>query len=416
VNFEGPQPFPYGPFVGGQSPIIQAAQFADCVGLAAQECTDQNFAPIGTGAYKVQEFRANDVVIYEINENYRDPNKPYFSEFVLKGGGDAASAARAVLETGEADYAWNLQVEPEILNQMELAGLGSVNASFTTSVERIMVNQTNPDPDLGDLRSEPGAPHPALSDPAVTQALSMALDRTTLTQVGYGPNGVPTCNVVPGPAAYVSTANDGCMVQDIDGANALLDEAGWVLGSDGVREKDGVRLSFLYQTSTNSVRQTYQAVIKQWWAEIGVETELRNIDASVFFGSDPASPDTYGKFYADLEMYTSSANGTDLQSYLGAFVCENMNQSSNQWLGGNVPRHCNPEYDEIVAELSVTGDEATRVELIKQLNDMLVQNGVIIPITSRGSVSAWANTLLGVRLNGWDSELWNVADWSRADN
>ncbi|MCP4421074.1 MAG: peptide ABC transporter substrate-binding protein, partial [Chloroflexi bacterium] len=168
VNFEGPQPFPYGPFVGGQSPIIQAAQFADCVGLAAQECTEQNFAPIGTGAYKVQEFRANDVVIYEINENYRDPNKPYFSEFVLKGGGDAASAARAVLETGEADYAWNLQVEPEILNQMELAGLGSVNASFTTSVERIMVNQTNPDPDLGDLRSEPGAPHPALSDPAVT--------------------------------------------------------------------------------------------------------------------------------------------------------------------------------------------------------------------------------------------------------
>jgi ABC-type transport system substrate-binding protein len=55
-----------------------------------------------------------------------------------------------------------------------------------------------------------------------------------------------------------------------------------------VREKDGMKLSLLYQTSTNAVRQDFQALIKQWWSEIGVETELRNIDASVFFGGDPA--------------------------------------------------------------------------------------------------------------------------------
>ena len=422
ITFSEPTPFPYGPFVGAQVPVIQAAQFADCLGAAAVECTDQNFGPIGTGPYVVNEFRANDVVVFGVNENYRDPNKPFFSEVIWKGGGDAAAAARAVLETGEADYAWNLQVEPEILSQMELAGLGSVNAAFATNVERLMVNATNPDPDLGDLRSvwseDDPNPHPFLSDPAVRQALSLAIDRATLTRVGYGQAGQPTCNVFPAPAIYVSTANDGCLVQDIEGANALLDEAGWVPGADGIREKDGVRLSILYQTSTNSVRQGTQALIKQWWEEIGVETELRNIDASVFFGGDPASPDTYQKFYTDIEMYTNGASGTDPQAYMASWLCNatSIPNPDNNWNGPNVPRYCNPEYDALHAQLAATADINERAELTKQMNDLLVQDGAMIPLIHRGSVSAWANTLLGVRLNAWDSEVWNIADWSRSGN
>ena len=88
------------------------------MGAKAQECTEQNFGPIGTGPFKVKEFRANDVITFSANEHYRDPNKPAFATATFKGGGDAASAARAVLETGEFDYAWNLQVEPEVLTQM----------------------------------------------------------------------------------------------------------------------------------------------------------------------------------------------------------------------------------------------------------------------------------------------------------
>ncbi|MCC6801995.1 MAG: peptide ABC transporter substrate-binding protein, partial [Anaerolineae bacterium] len=153
VTFGVPKPYPYGPFVGSTSVILQKAQFADCVGAAAQTCTDQNFYPIGTGPYVVDEFRANDVVTLSANPNYREEGKPYFQHVVLKGGGDAESAARAVLETGEADYAWNLQVAPEILASMEAAGNGSILVAFSTGVERIHINQTNPDPALGDMRS-----------------------------------------------------------------------------------------------------------------------------------------------------------------------------------------------------------------------------------------------------------------------
>jgi peptide/nickel transport system substrate-binding protein len=420
ITFSVPKPFPYGPFVGAEAPIVQKAQFQDCMGARAQECTEQNFAPVGTGPYKVVEFRANDVVIYEINEYYRDPNKPYFSEVVFKGGGDAASAARAVLETGEVDYAWNVQVEKQILEQMAAAGKGQVVSSYATGVERLMINFTNPDPALGDKRSEwtldDPNPHPFLTDYNVRRALSLAIDRSVIAEQLYGAAGKPTCNVIPAPEIYVSTANDECLVQDMDEANRLLDEAGWLPGADGVRQKDGVRLSILYQTSTNSLRQSTQALIKQWWEEIGVESELRNIDAGVFFGGDPASPDTYGKFYADIQMYTNDYSGTDPESYLANWRCEEeISRAENQWLGNNIPRWCNRDYEALVEQMSQTADLEERAALTKQMNDMLMQEYVMIPLIHRGSPSAHANSLRGVKMNAWDSELWNIADWTRAE-
>jgi peptide/nickel transport system substrate-binding protein len=414
VTFGVPKPFPYGPFVGSEQPIIQKAQFADCMGAKAPECTEQNFGPIGTGPFRVTEFKANDVISMEANPMYRDPAKPSFATVTFKGGGDAAAAARTVLETGEFDYAWNLQIDPAILSDMEAAGKGTVTSSFGTAVERLMVNLSNPDPALGDKRSTlAGGPHPFLTDAAVRRALSLAIDRGILTEVGYGAAGKPTCNVVPGPAIYVSTANDECLVQDIAKANNVLEAAGWKRGSDGVRSKDGVRLSILYQTSTNAVRQDTQAFIKQWWSEIGVETELKNISASVFFGGDQSSPDTYQKHFSDIEMYTNIFSGTDPEAYMGSWVCSEMPTPENNWLGNNMPRYCNAEYDALVAELAGTANIDDRARIVITLNDMLMQEGAMIPLIHRGRVSAFANSLGGVRQNTWDSELWNVADWHR---
>ncbi len=414
VTFSEPKYYPYSAFVGAQSPILQQAQFKDCVGAKAPECTAANFGPIGTGPFKVKEFKPNDVITYEANENYRDPAKPAFATATLKGGGDAASAARAVLETGEFDYAWNMQVEPEILAAMLAAGKGQLVTAFGTQVERINLNAFNADPALGDKRSTKEAgPHPSLKDPAVRRALSMAIDRDVIDEAGYGEAGQPTCNIVPGPEMYASTANDWCLKQDIDGANKLLDEAGWVRGADGVRAKDGVRLSYLYLTSTNSVRQATQELVKDMWSQIGVESELRNVSASVFFGGDPASPDTFQKFYADVEMYTNNFDGTDPEKYLAEWLCDKIPAPENGWQGQNIPRYCNPEYDKLLAELSKTGDMAKRIELSKQLNDMLTAEGAHIPLIYRGQISAHAVTLDGVKMTAWDSELWNVADWSR---
>ncbi len=413
VTFGAAKPYPYGPFVGASSPILQKAQFADCTGARAPECTEANFNPVGTGPFRVTEFRSNDVITLEANPHYRDPARPAFATVTFKGGGDAASAGRAVLETGEYDYAWNLQLAPDVLAGMQEAGHGVVVSSFGTLVERLIVNLTDPDPAHGEARSTRAHPHPFLSDPAVRRALSMAIDRDVLVEIGYGPAGRVTCNIVPAPALYTSTANDSCLVQDIEGANRLLDDAGWRPGADGIRQKDGVRLAIVYQTSTNAVRQDFQSLIKHWWSGIGVETELRNIDASVFFGGDPGSPDTYLKFFADIQMYASNFDGTDPEPYLASWRCGNEPRPDTQWQGQNIPRFCSAGYDVLVGQMAATGDLEERGRLARAMNDMLMQDHVMIPLVHRGRVSAHAASLGGVRLNTWDSELWNIADWHR---
>jgi len=415
VTFSEPKPNPYGPFMGGQSPILQAAQFANCTGARAPECTTENFNPVGTGPFTVTEFRPNDVITMAANPNFREASKPAFATLTFKGGGDAAAAGRAVLETGEFDYAWNLQLAPDVIQNMAAAGKGTPVSAFGTLVERIEMNMTDPSPDLPEgERSTAKHPHPILSDVRVREALSIAIDRDLLVEIGYGQAGRPTCNLVPAPAAYASD-NTSCMPQDMDRARALLEEAGWSdSNGDGVRDKDGKKLALLYQTSVNAVRQDFQALIKQWWEEIGVEVELRQIDASVYFGGDPGSPDTFQRFYADVEMYANNFDGTDPEVYLAAYTCNKAPRPETQWQGENINRFCDPAYDAMVAELGRTGDLAERGRIAKALNDMLTKDShVIVGLVDRGRVSAHSNTLGGVRLNTWDSELWNVADWHR---
>lgn len=424
ITFAGPTPFPYGPFGGYLAPVIQKAQFADCVGEAAQGCSEANTNPIGTGPYKVKEFRANDTVVFEINENYRNPNQPHFSEVTFKGAEDASASARAVLETGEADYGWNLQVEPAVLADMEAKGNGVVGSAFAGNVERILINFTNPDPNLGDKRSEWTAddpnPHPFLSDLAVRQALSLAIDRSIIAEQLYGPGGVPTCNILSGPPAVVSTNNDACLTQDIDAANKLLDDGGYVdSNGDGIRETpDGAPMKILFQTSTNSVRQKTQALIQQWWKQIGVEAELKNVEAAVYFGGDPASPDTLGKFYADVQMFTNGPEGLDPQTYLAGWLCQidgksNISAAENSWNANNTERWCNPDYDAKFTELQAATDPAERARLAVELNDMMAQDVVNIPLIFRASVSAYANDLANIDVNGWDTEEWNIEEWHR---
>ena len=414
VTFTAPKPNPYTAFVGAQAPLLQKAQFAACQGAAAPTCTDQNNMPIGTGPFRVTGFTVNDTVSFEANPNYRDPAKPAFATAMIKGGGDAEGSARAVMETGEFDYAWNTQIPPDSQTAMAAAGKGVFVVAFGTLIERIEINLTDPSADLAEgERSTLKHPHPILSDIKVRTALSKAIDRSILVEVGYGAAGAPSCNVIPAPADWVSD-NTGCLAQDIEGAKALLDEAGWKVGEGGIREKDGKKLHILYQTTVNPVRQDFQALIKDWWTEIGVDVELKAIDPSVFFGGDAGSPDTYQKFYADVEMFANNSDMPDPETYLGQYQCSKIPSPDTQWQGENMNRYCDPAYEAKFAKLTQTRDMAARQALAKELNDMVTKDTMtVIPLVHRGALSAHANSLGGVKINAWDSQMWNIADWFR---
>ena len=417
IAFDGPTPYPYQAFVGAGTPIISRTQFADCIGAAAKTCEEQNTAPLGTGPYRIIDFQTNEEAIYERNPFYRGPT-PYFDRVFFKGGGEAIDAAGAVMEKGEADYAWNLQVEPETLVRMEAAGLGELVVAYSSLVERIVVNQTNPDPALGDNRSEyldGQNSHPFLTYMPIPQAMSMAIDRGLISEQLYGFSAEPTCNVITGPPKYVSTANDGCLTQDIAGANKLLDDSGVLdTDGDGIREYDGVPLRITYQTSVNAVRQNTQAMIRDWWSQIGIETELLQHDASLFFGGDPVADKdaSLRRFFADVQMYTNGS-GIDPQQYLSGVLCKHIQTRDNNWAFDNSARSCDPEYDELFAQLEQTRIGPEREAHVKRLHDIYVQNYFEIPLVERGFVSAHLDTLKGVRINGWDSELWNIAEWRR---
>ena len=414
ITFDQPTPYPFVPFVSYTSVVIQQAQFAECIGAAAKSCSDQNFMPIGTGPYMITELRPEDTLTAVMNPNYRGipDGKPFFGGLTIKGGGDAEAAARSVLEVGDADYGWNLQVAPEILQSMESAGIGRLEAGFASSVAHILLNQTDP---FADPPSE-GTPNPLFVDnPDLHDALSLAINRDELVAVGYGPAGAPTCNYWP-VAAEASTNLDACLTQDIDAANALLDGLGYMdTDGDGVREAPGYGpLEFDYITSTNAVRQSNQELVQSYWAEIGVKANMKNEDASLFFDGTCASDACIWKFRSPIQMYTNSASGPDAYSYLKGFKSDQIPTSATSWGGENIVRINNAELDAAIDELATTPlDDPGRLDLVIKIND-IVSGQALIPLIYRANNSAFANSIQGVGdLNGWDSEYWNIEDWVR---
>ncbi len=411
LTFEAAKPYPFEPFVSYSSPILQAAQFADCVGAAAKSCSDENFAPVGTGPYMVTDFRPEDTAVYAANPNYR--GSVFFDTVEIKGGGDAESAARSVLEVGEADYAWNLQVAPEILAGMEAAGNGRLASAFTANVEHISLNQTDP---FADPPSE-GTPNPLFVDnPDLNRALSIAINRDELVAVGYGPSGRPTCNIWP-VGVQSSTNLDYCLTQDIDGANAILDELGYLdTDGDGIREADGYGpLEFDYVTSTNAVRQSNQELIASYWEQIGVKANMKNEDASLFFDGTCASDVCIWKFFTPMQMYTNGASNPYAGAYLNGFDSEKIPTSGTSWGGDNIYRINSAEVDGLIDELLSTALDDPRLnELAIEINDA-VSTTAIIPLIHRANASAFGINIENTgELNGWDSEYWNIEEWTRA--
>ncbi|NDA56814.1 MAG: peptide ABC transporter substrate-binding protein, partial [Betaproteobacteria bacterium] len=116
-------PFWADPLVGTAGMIIPKHLFEPYIGAKSREAPT-NLKPVGTGPYKFVDFKPGDMVRGAINSDYHEANRPFFDSIEMKGGGDAVSAARAVLQTGEFDYAWNLQVEDEVLKRLEAGGKG----------------------------------------------------------------------------------------------------------------------------------------------------------------------------------------------------------------------------------------------------------------------------------------------------
>lgn len=415
VNFREVNPAWATAFVGSGGMILPRHIYENYLGEKAREAA-ANLIPIGTGPYQVIEFKPGDVVIYEPNPYFREVEELGFQRIELKGGGDATSAARAVLQTGEADYAYNLQIEPQVLQQLEQGGRGKVASVFGSQIERILINFSDPNQGTSDgERSSIKFPHPLFSDLRVRQALALAIDRDTIAEQLYGITGKATSNFLVSPQQYNSPNTS--YEFNLEKANALLDEAGWQdTNNNGIRDKDGIEMIIVFQTSVNSVRQKTQQIIKQGLQSIGIEAELKSIDASIFFSSDPSNTDTINHFYADLQMFTTGNYNPDPGIYMKTYTCNNNSnipQKSNNWSGNNYSRYCNPEYDQLWLQSAMELNREKRQQLFIEMNDILVNDVIVIPLVLRADVAAINKDLQGFDITPWDRNTWNIKDWKR---
>jgi peptide/nickel transport system substrate-binding protein len=377
-------------------------------GAKAREAPN-NLKPVGTGPYRFVEFKPGDLVRGELNPNYHEPNRPHFDAFELKGGGDAISAARTVLQTGEYDFAWNLLVEDEVLKRMESGGKGRVVFTPGGDTEYIRLAVADPWVETDGERAHPKSRHPILRDKAVRQALLQLTDRRAIQQFVYGRGGTATANVLNNPARFNSP--NGSLEASLDKANALLDSAGWKRGADGIREKDGRKLRFVYQSSINAVRQKVQLIVKQSCGKAGIDIELKSVVSSVFFASDVGNPDTMNKFWADIQMYAFTRT-PDPGRFMQQFVSWESSSKANKWLGMNNGRWTNDDYDKAFRAAEVELDPVKRAALFIRMNDLVCSDVHVIPVVYRPKVDAVARNLVAP-LSGWDVELSMLADWYR---
>ena len=197
---------------------------------------------------------------------------------------------------------------------------------------------------------------------------------------------------------------------NIDKAADILEKAGWKKGSDGIREKGGKKLKLVYQTSINQPRQKTQAIVKQAAQKAGIDLELKSVTASVFFSSDVANPDTYTKFYCDLQMYTTTMSQPDPQLFMNQFNSWEVATKANKWQGRNITRWQNAEYDKLFRETESELDPVKRAALFIKMNDMVVGDQVVIPVVMRPGVAALGNNLVAT-ISGWDNNTWDLSDW-----
>jgi peptide/nickel transport system substrate-binding protein len=402
-----PTPFWAEAFVGSVGMIIPKHLFADYVGAKSREAPT-NLKPVGTGPYKFKDFKPGDMVTGTINMDYHQDNKPHFDAIEMKGGGDAVSAARAVLQTGEFDFGWNMQVEDEILLRLEKGGKGRVVMSKGGGIEHIQLNTRDPWTEVDGERASLKTVHPTLSDPAVRQALALLVDKDSVEKHIYGRTGVATANYFNNPERFRSKNTK--YEFNVDKANDILEKAGWKKGSDGVREKDGKKLRFVYQTSINQPRQKTQAIVKQSCQKAGIDIEVKAVTASVFFSSDVANPDTYPHFYTDLQMYTVTMTQPDPELFMKQFLTEEVATRENKWQGRNITRWRNKEYDDIHKAAQVELDPVKRAAMFIKLNDMVVNDQAVIPVIARHAVQA-QNSKLVANMSGWDNNTWDIQNW-----
>lgn len=352
-------------------------------------------SPIGSGPFRLVEWRSGDQLIVVPAPTRSGEPAPYVDRIVLRFVA-SLEAAKAQLRAGEAHVAASLG-ESDI---EELEGVPGIVLDLrpSTLVESLSFNVAGP----------------ITGDVAVRRALTLATPRDAIVSQLLKGRARPGTSELP--LGWAAPRDARPQPTDAEKARGMLDAAGWRQGPDGIRSRSGTRLRLVLTSTTgNRLREQVEQVIADAWRTIGVETEIRNVPSATLTGGFAANGirkrGTFDVVLAQLGI----APGDDPQSYLSSrHRCDAIPRAENGGAGSNWERWCDTETDILLGRAAVTLGEAERAALYARVLSRMDEAAIAVWLYDRTRIDAFRSEVRGHVGNAWvpvtaDAERWWLA-------
>lgn len=345
-----------------------------------------NQAPVGTGAFKWAKRTAGDHIELTANKEYFGEG-PYVEQLVFKYIPDM-TVLYTQFKSGDIDLVDQAYITADHYDEAKTLPDRTVTLEIGGSVESIFLNLERPQ----------------FKDPAVREALYAAIDRDAIiNQIYYGV-GTPTETFMPQRSHYYNP-NLPKQVYNLDRARKLLDDAGWKPGSDGIRAKDGVRLSFANSTTAgNNLREQVQQFLQQTFAEIGVQMTISNLPSAVMFG--------------DFWLKSQFDSAISAVNYLIAADPDVTNRLHTKAIvaqggkGSNTGQYSNKEVDALLEEGVRTFDPEARRAIYLRVQEIVRKDLPFLPLFGATYVVGRKKRLEGFEQNSnTRTASWHAAGW-----
>jgi len=398
------------PFVGYLGQFSAALLPRHATGAPEDMTTwEWNMNPVAAGPFIVTDWRSGESITMEKNPYYYEEGKPYLDRLIFRIAPEPA-AQTALMISGEAQvHLWPSEDKVDYdaamngkAEQVLVPGIWNMSLDF---------NQSRP----GDNDPGPSAPHPILGDIRVRQAISYAIDYDTLINDVFNAQIQSSTN--PFAYGWYKCEIPRMYNYDVEKAKALLAEAGWELGNDGVLEakgalyaEDGTRLSLEMQgyTGYEPLERVEQFIAENLKA-VGIETNIINYDYSIIFGSyadgSPRKTGDYDMLLFDRGFYLEPQG--DVEAY---YLSTNIPNADNPD-GDNYFRWVNPKADEAIEKAGSTFDQDVRRQAYCDLGRLIQDDAVQDYIFLWQDGYGFSTNLTGYVVSTWGSMTWDVQNW-----
>lgn len=387
----------YTPYAGRFQQVLPKHALAS---LADVSKSDFAKLPFGTGPFKFTENKSGDHLTAERNPNYRVAGRPYLDRIIFRSV-PSREVAIAQLKAGEVDAVWNL-LEAQIPDLEKITDIKVLQVQGP-SVERIEFNEAKPG-----NPADPKVPHPVLGELAVRHAITLAVPKQRIIDKLLGGRATPGNS----PLSIGAFSPKDLKQEAYNPARAkqLLDQTGWVPGSDGIRSKGGARAHISISTTTgDKIREEVEVILVDELKQVGIELEVKNYPSSVILGTwQGNSPRSKGSY--DLTMYASSPDADPHITMSQRFTSKGIPTNENNGAGFNYLRFANSDFDRLVSHAGTTFDLDQRkkdyADALKILNDSYAA----VWIYNRALLDGARSNTGGWKPNGWDNLTWNSQD------